>query len=357
MSASKENAGGSEGVLSRNNDHHRPSSTIIEHGRGVVTRIIDHGARRSESWPCHHPSRSARPGQTLSRFPFSCVGFSASQIKILLVSGLTTCRHSVEDSGLADELRRAGRRTMADQAQFEALIRALMSEKNEERTAAEAQFEALVASPAQAAPLMCTAMATSADMTVRSMTTVMFRKRVNEGFYKALAPETQAAVKAALIGCVQNENDAGTRKKMADTTGEVACMIMEDNPDLWPEMFPFLFTSAQSPEAGLREAAHIIMSRLAFSVSAKLAQDVPSISTLCGAGMQDPHKDVRLAALSATGSIVQALSSYEAQVSALTGLVPVICGRFCDSTYERSIDARTDPASVRRADADFERER
>ena len=275
----------------------------------------------------------------------------------ILVSGLTTCRHSVEDSGLADELRRAGRRTMADQAQFEALIRALMSEKNEERTAAEAQFEALVASPAQAAPLMCTAMATSADMTVRSMTTVMFRKRVNEGFYKALAPETQAAVKAALIGCVQNENDAGTRKKMADTTGEVACMIMEDNPDLWPEMFPFLFTSAQSPEAGLREAAHIIMSRLAFSVSAKLAQDVPSISTLCGAGMQDPHKDVRLAALSATGSIVQALSSYEAQVSALTGLVPVICGRFCDSTYERSIDARTDPASVRRADADFERER
>ena len=275
----------------------------------------------------------------------------------ILVSGLTTCRHSVEVSGLADELRRAGRRTMADQAQFEALIRALMSEKNEERTAAEAQFEALVASPAQAAPLMCTAMATSADMTVRSMTTVMFRKRVNEGFYKALAPETQAAVKAALIGCVQNENDAGTRKKMADTTGEVACMIMEDNPDLWPEMFPFLFTSAQSPEAGLREAAHIIMSRLAFSVSAKLAQDVPSISTLCGAGMQDPHKDVRLAALSATGSIVQALSSYEAQVSALTGLVPVICGRFCDSTYERSIDARTDPASVRRADADFERER
>ena len=70
-------------------------------------------------------------------------------------------------------------------------MRALMSPINDERKEAEKQFEALIRTPAQAAPLMCTAMAASADVTVRSMTTVMFRKRVNVEFYKQLAPEVQ----------------------------------------------------------------------------------------------------------------------------------------------------------------------
>ena len=48
---------------------------------------------------------------------------------------------------------------MGDHAQFEVLMRSWMSEKNDERKAAEAQFEALVRTPPQAAPLMCTAMA------------------------------------------------------------------------------------------------------------------------------------------------------------------------------------------------------
>ena len=82
---------------------------------------------------------------------------------------------------------------MADQANFEALMLGLMSENNESRKAAEAQFEALVNFPAQAAPLMCTAMAASQDHTVRSMTTIMFRKRATPEFYAALAPETQVS--------------------------------------------------------------------------------------------------------------------------------------------------------------------
>ena len=92
---------------------------------------------------------------------------------------------------------------MADQAQFEALMRALMSEKNEERKAAEAQFEGLVRTPPQAAPLMCTAMVTSADLTVRSMTTIMFRKRVDEAFYKALPPDMQASGPSPLLAKAQ----------------------------------------------------------------------------------------------------------------------------------------------------------
>ena len=54
---------------------------------------------------------------------------------------------------------------------------------------------------------------------------------------------------------------------------------------------------------------------------------------------QDGVKEVRLAALSATGSIVQALSSFEDKVSSLNGLVPVICGVLTQTLNEADEDS------------------
>ena len=101
----------------------------------------------------------------------ACAVDGASQVRRFAAIVLTTIR-------------------MAD-PQFEVLMRALMSQHNEERKAAEAQFEALIRTPMQAAPLMCGAMENSGDMTVRSMATVMFRKRVSEEFYGQLPPDMQ----------------------------------------------------------------------------------------------------------------------------------------------------------------------
>ena len=73
----------------------------------------------------------------------------------------------------------------------------------------------------------------------------------------------QAAVKASLTNCVSKEQDKSTRKKMADTTGEVASMVMEDDTEQWPEMFPFLFASAKvrppfTASACLRTLVHAL---------------------------------------------------------------------------------------------------
>jgi len=54
---------------------------------------------------------------------------------------------------------------------------------------------------------------------------------------------------------------------------------------------------------------------------------------------QDGEKEVRLAALSATGSIVQALSSFEDKVSSLNGLVPVICQVLTQTLNEADEDS------------------
>jgi len=80
-----------------------------------------------------------------------------------------------------------------------------MAQSNEERNRAEAAFEELCKQPEAAAPLLCAGMTQSQDETVRSLTAVMFRKRVTVEFYNQLTPPTQIALKGALISAVENE--------------------------------------------------------------------------------------------------------------------------------------------------------
>ncbi|KAJ1481222.1 armadillo-type protein, partial [Baffinella frigidus] len=215
---------------------------------------------------------------------------------------------------------------MGDVAQFEVMIRTLMSQSNEERNRAEAAFEELCKQPEAAAPLLCAGMTQSADETVRSLTAVMFRKRVTVEFYNQLTPPTQIALKGALIAAVENEQMHMVRKKIADTTGEIAAMIIEDPEGSWPEMLPFLFQSGRSANAPLRESAMLIIARLTFAASEVLVQNLQVVLELCSATLQDANKDVRLAALSATCNFVVAISEQRATLESTSGLVPVMFG-------------------------------
>ena len=86
-----------------------------------------------------------------------------------------------------------------------------MSPSNEERNDAETAFERLCKQPETAAPLLCGGMTQSQDMTVRGLTAVMFRKRVNEEFYNQLSAPTQNALKSALVAAVENEQGLSCR--------------------------------------------------------------------------------------------------------------------------------------------------
>jgi hypothetical protein len=64
--------------------------------------------------------------------------------------------------------------------------------------------------------------------------------------------------------------DHNVRKKIADTTGEIASMILESETGAWPEILPFLFQSARSQNGPLRESSMLIIARLTY---------IPSLST------------------------------------------------------------------------------
>jgi len=99
-------------------------------------------------------------------------------------------------------------------------------------------------------------------------------------------------------------------------------MIMEDGD--WPEIMPFIFEAAKSPTATLRESSMLIFSRLTFVASEKMVSSIPTLKQLCGEVLQDPEKEVKLAALNATACMVQALSSFEQHVATLTDMIPLM---------------------------------
>jgi len=170
--------------------------------------------------------------------------------------------------------------------------------------------------------MLFTALSTSADASVRSMAAVMVRKRVNKEMYTKLSPQAQAGVKQTLMTAVQNEPEASVRHKIADTTGEMAALILEDGD--WPEILPFVFTSSRAPSFALRESCLIIFSRLTFVVGDKLLAAMPQIKEMLMVTLADPEsKEVRLAALNATASLVQALNeTKDGSISALNDLIP-----------------------------------
>lgn len=71
-----------------------------------------------------------------------------------------------------------------------------------------------------------------------------------------LPPEAQAQVRAQLLASVQQEEDAGMRKKLCDIIGELAHnMIDDEGNNKWPEFLQFLFESASSQNIAHKEIA------------------------------------------------------------------------------------------------------
>eukprot|EP00286_Rhodomonas_abbreviata_P029484 CAMPEP_0181305524 /NCGR_PEP_ID=MMETSP1101-20121128/9780_1 /TAXON_ID=46948 /ORGANISM="Rhodomonas abbreviata, Strain Caron Lab Isolate" /LENGTH=1099 /DNA_ID=CAMNT_0023411455 /DNA_START=102 /DNA_END=3401 /DNA_ORIENTATION=- len=212
--------------------------------------------------------------------------------------------------------------SVATREDFDNLIRALLNQNDTERNVAEQTFEQLCNSPEQAAPLLCGTLLQCPDQAVRALTAVMFRKRVTQAFFAKLSLPTQAAVKQSLLQAVQQEQDNAVRRKIADTTGEIAAMIMGAGD--WPEIMPFIFEAAKSPTATLRESSMLIFSRLTFVASEKMVGSLGSLKELLGTALQDPVKEVKLSALNATACMVQALSKFEQHIASLTDMIPAM---------------------------------
>lgn len=153
--------------------------------------------------------------------------------------------------------------------QMGALLQQLMSDNNEQRTAAEATYHDLPVSSRVPALLQALKRDNSAvtedSVIIRTLAAVLLRRIfVNEHvlFQREASPELTMHTRSALLELVLTESLSLVRRRICDAVAELArCSQDDDGNNLWPEVLPFLFQLGSSDRPDLREAAlHIIAS-------------------------------------------------------------------------------------------------
>ncbi|XVF42566.1 hypothetical protein PTKIN_Ptkin01aG0373800 [Pterospermum kingtungense] len=204
-----------------------------------------------------------------------------------------------------------------DPSHFETLISSLMSSSNDQRSQAESLFHlAKQTHPDSLSIALCRVLSSSPRPELRALSAVLLRKILSPAadsslLFPLLAETTRASVKSVLLSTLQTEQPKTNVKKLCDTISELASSIVGIGG--WPELLPFLFQCVNSTNPSLQESALLIFSRLSQNIGETSETLIPHIKTLhsiffkC---LSNPSScDVRIAALSASISFIQCISS------------------------------------------------
>ncbi|KAJ3674613.1 hypothetical protein LUZ60_005229 [Juncus effusus] len=203
-----------------------------------------------------------------------------------------------------------------DPAQFETLISALMSSSNADRGSAEALFNHCRSRNPETLTLkLAHLLHSSSRPELKSMSAILLRKLLTStqsapSVYPLLSPAGQANLKSVLLSSLHQDSPKSISKKLCDAISELGATLLPDSA--WPELIPFLFQSASSPDAParLQESSLLIFGRLSEYIADSLTQHLGTIHALLLASLTHPTSpDVRIAALTAAVSLVQCLSS------------------------------------------------
>ncbi|GLT87421.1 hypothetical protein SLE2022_055060 [Rubroshorea leprosula] len=204
----------------------------------------------------------------------------------------------------------------SDTTHFETLISHLMSSANEQRSQAESLFHlAKQAHPDALSLALSRVLSTSTHPELRAFSSILLRKILTPSgdsfLFPNLAEQTQFTIKSSLLTTLQSESSKPNTKKLCDTISELASAILPSGG--WPELLPFMFQCVTSDLPNLQEPAMQVFSRLAQSIGENTEILIPYLGTLHSVFLQclgnSTSSDVRIAALSASISFVQCLSS------------------------------------------------
>ncbi|XP_050233599.1 uncharacterized protein LOC126682090 [Mercurialis annua] len=205
-----------------------------------------------------------------------------------------------------------------DPTHFESLINSLMSSSNEQRSSAESLFNLCKqVNPDSLLLRLAQILSSSSLPEVRAMSAVLLRKHLtrvanDDSFlYPKLTESTRCAIKNVLLTSLQRETVKSITRKVNDTVSELAASVLPEGG--WPELLPFMFqcvTAGGGQNCNLQESALLIFARLAQFIGETL---IPHLNTLhelfLNCLSSSLSADVRIAALNASVSFIQCLSS------------------------------------------------
>jgi len=167
---------------------------------------------------------------------------------------------------------------MSSIAQFELLLRQLLSPDNTLRNQAEQSFNECKKYPDNTVVHLLQLLRGSADTEVRSLSIILLRRMLlkeSEPIWAHLSRETQQGLKQGLLAALVEEKVDKVKHKLSVCISALAASLV--NSEGWPELLPALFNFAKTDQPALREAALHVFAQLAQFLGASL---VPYFSLL-----------------------------------------------------------------------------
>ncbi|KAL2911866.1 importin subunit beta-3 [Polyrhizophydium stewartii] len=225
------------------------------------------------------------------------------------------------------------------------LLDQLASQDNTVRSAAEEQLNnhwLVHQSPALLAGLAYLS-AHHPSVEVRSFAAVLLRRvalrspegaKNNATYFIASGEESRTFVQSQLLQSLLNEQQATVRNKVCDTVCELAEELLSHGGP-WAELVQAMQHFSKSADAAHRQTAYQIVGGVP---SLFVDENPATVLAILGAGIQDQHVDVRLAAVKASSYFL--IEADDKARQSMAGLVPqmlnVLPPILSDSTQEEA---------------------
>ncbi|KAK0556623.1 hypothetical protein OC846_001068 [Tilletia horrida] len=177
-------------------------------------------------------------------------------------------------------------------------------------------------------PALAEILSSSPDFGVRQLASVELRKLINKKskFWTKQAQDVRAGIKAKLLQLVSEERNALVRNGIARVVSAIARIELPLNT--WPELLPFLFSAAESPDANHRQASifvfYTVLETFVDDDTNKLTQYLPQIMVTFSKALQDPESlEVRITTVRGLGKVAESVDDESPNdLAALQGAVP-----------------------------------
>ncbi|PKI83879.1 hypothetical protein MVES1_002369 [Malassezia vespertilionis] len=181
----------------------------------------------------------------------------------------------------------------------------------------------------KAVPSLFEITATSPELPVRQLAGVELRKKLAKNT-KAWTKQNVAVrdgIKARLLELITEEQSALLRNGLARIIAEIARKELPMNG--WPALLPWLFDSAESPNAAQRQISVLVLFIVLETFvdgSEALKANLPRIMALFSKSLQDPESlDVRVTTVRALGKVAENLDADDqADLAAMQSAMPQI---------------------------------
>ncbi|KAL1510219.1 hypothetical protein AB1Y20_006547 [Prymnesium parvum] len=228
---------------------------------------------------------------------------------------------------------------------YEQMVVALMSPDNNMRNQAEAAFNQAKGNPDQLVTALITLLRTNANEQVRQLCAVLLRKAVTSAvtkeqqsmqLLKLLSPQVQQALKSELLQCIEQEPERAIRKKACDAVGQLGVTILNEDPNSWPELLPFMLAATRNGNVNMHEASLVIFNALSDFIAEKMTTHHGMLLDVFRSSLQgDQQLLIRIAALKALASFLMAVTEAKAR-QPFQELVPAMLQTIATALESRS---------------------